>query len=116
MKVTRVYAGPDGETHFEDLDIPLEDHGDVGRLSEFIKATGIIFRETAEDYDYDWHNAPQRQFVISLDGEFEIRVSDGSVRRFGPGAVVLVEDTAGKGHISRTVNNQPRRSIFVTLD
>jgi hypothetical protein len=116
MKVTRLYTGPDGESHFEDMDIPLEDHGDIGRLSERIKATGIIFRETGEDYDYDWHNAPQRQFIISLDGEFEIQVSDGAVRRFGPGSILLVEDTTGRGHISRAVNNQPRRSIFVTLD
>jgi hypothetical protein len=29
---------------------------------------------------------------------------------------LLVEDTTGRGHITRTINNQPRRSIFVTLD
>lgn len=116
MKVTRVYTGSDGESHFEDMDIELENHGEIGRLSERIRATGIIFRETGEDYNYDWHNAPQRQFVISLDGEFEIEVSDGSVRRFGPGAIILVEDTTGRGHISRALHKQPRKSIFVTLE
>jgi hypothetical protein len=35
----------------------------------------------------------------------EVRVSDGEERRFGAGSVVLVEDTAGKGHVSRVVGS-----------
>ncbi len=116
MKVTRLYTGPDGESHFEDIDIPLKDGGLIGRLSETIKATGIIFRETDPDYDYDWHNAPRRQFIIMLDGAVDIQVSDGTKRRFVTGDILLVEDTAGRGHISRAVDHQPRQSIFVTLD
>ena len=46
-KVTRLYTGPDGESHFEDIEVPLEDKGNRGRLSEPIKATEIIFRETS---------------------------------------------------------------------
>jgi hypothetical protein len=29
---------------------------------------------------------------------------------------MLAEDTTGQGHISRSVNNKPRKCIFVTLD
>ena len=116
MRVTRLYTGLDGESHFEDIDIPVVDRGDIGRLSEHIQATGIIFRETDRDYNYDWHNAPRRQFIIMLEGEVDIIVGDGSQRRFGSGDVLLAEDTTGRGHVSRAVNNQPRRSIFVTLD
>lgn len=116
MKVTRLYTGSDGESHFEDIDIPLEDKGEIGRASDIIKATGIIFRETGEDYNYDWHNAPRRQFVFTLEGEVEIEIGDGTKRRFGPGDILLAEDTHGRGHISRTVDNQLRKSIFVTLD
>jgi len=46
MKITRLYTGNDNESHFEEIDIPLKDHGDIGKLSEKINATGIIFRET----------------------------------------------------------------------
>ncbi len=116
MKVTRLYTGPDGEAHFEDMDIPLKHGGPIGRLSDRIPATGIVFRETGPDYDYDWHNAPRRQFIIMLDGSVDIEVGDGSKRRFGPGDILLVEDTTGHGHISRAVNNQTRHSIFVTLE
>jgi hypothetical protein len=116
MKITRLYTGSDGEAHFEDIDIPLEDGGKIGHLSERLPATGIIFRETGPDYDYNWHNAPRRQYIIMLDGSVDIEVGDGTRRRFGPGDIMLVEDTTGRGHISRAVNNQPRKSIFVTLD
>jgi hypothetical protein len=32
------------------------------------------------------------------------------------GEVVLVEDTSGKGHLSKSVNNQMRHSIFVPIE
>ena len=116
MKITRLYTGPDNESHFEDLEIELQDAGDIGELSEKVKATGIIFRRTNPDYNYDWHNAPQRQYIIMLDGSVDVEIGDGTVRRFSTGDILLVEDTTGRGHISRSVDNQPRTSVFVTLD
>jgi quercetin dioxygenase-like cupin family protein len=41
--------------------------------------------------------------IFCLSGEIEAEVSDGEVRRFGPGAVILLEDTSGPGHITRVV-------------
>jgi hypothetical protein len=32
------------------------------------------------------------------------------------GEVVLVEDTTGKGHLSKSVGGQMRRSIFVPIE
>ena len=116
MKITRMYTGEDGESQFEDIDISLGDPGSPDRRSELVKATGIIFRETSGEYNVNWHNAPTRQFVINLEGSVEIILGDGSSRILGPGDILLAEDTTGKGHISRAVNNQPRKSIFVTLD
>lgn len=116
MQITRLYTGADGESHFEEIEIALHDAGAIGRLSERVATTGIIFRTTSPDYDYTWHTAPQRQYIIMLDGAVEIEIGDGTIRRFGPGSIVLAEDTTGRGHISRAVDQQPRSSIFVTLD
>lgn len=116
MKVTRLYTGPDRESHFEDVNILLEDTDGVDRRSQLMKATGILFRETGGEYSLDWHNAPRRQFIITLEGQVEIVIGDGTKRQLGPGDILLAEDTTGRGHISRAVNNQPRTSIFVTLD
>ena len=116
MIITRLYTGSDGESHFEDVDIPLDNVVGSQRMSERKIATGIIFRETSGEYDLNWHNAPRRQFIINLEGGVEIIIGDGSSRILGPGDIFLAEDTTGQGHISRAVNNQPRKSIYVTLD
>ena len=116
MHITRIYSGEDGESHFEDVEIPLDDLGDLGRLSKLTAATGILFREVPGDYHYDFHTAPRRQYVINLDAAVEIEVADGTVRRLAAGDVLLAEDTTGRGHISRAVDGRPRRCIFVTLD
>ena len=116
MRATRIYTGPDGESHFEDLEIPITDHGSIGHLSVLIPATGLILRETGPDYDYDWHSAPRRQAIIMLSGAVEIEIGDGTVRRFGPGEILFAEDTTGRGHCSRAVDRQSRTSVFVTLD
>ena len=116
MRITRLYTGTDGESHFEDLDIPLHPGGPIGDLSRTFKATGVIFRETPADYDYSWHNAPCRQFVLMLDGSVEIEVGDGSRRTLRSGDILLAEDTTGRGHISRAVDGQPRTSVFITLE
>ena len=116
-KVTRLYTGPDGESHFEDTEVTLEDRRGRGQWSsELMKATGIHFGEMNRGYIKDWHNAPRRQFVITLEGMGEIEIGDGTKRRFGPGDILLAEDTTGRGHISRVVSNQPRKVVIVTLD
>ena len=116
MRITRVYTGADGESHFEDLEVPLKDLGAIGRISKLQAATGVVFRETAGDYDFDFHCAPRRQYVINLDASVEIEIGDGSKRVLGPGSILLAEDTTGRGHRSRSVDGKPRRSLFVTLD
>ena len=116
MKIVRIYTGPDNQSHFEDVQIPLKDSGKVGFLSELTKATGVLFRETGGDYNYDFHTAPRRQYVVNLEGEVEIEVGDGSKRILRAGDVLLAEDTTGQGHISRAVAGKPRKSLFITLD
>ncbi|HLV24794.1 MAG TPA: hypothetical protein VKZ41_00650 [Gemmatimonadales bacterium] len=116
LRITRVYATADGHSHFEEIDIPLRDGGDIGRLSEQLAARGVIFRENDPTYDYDWHCAPQRQFIVLLDGAIELEVSDGEKRSFRGGDILLVEDTAGRGHRTRTTNGETRRSLFIPLD
>ena len=116
MKILRVYSGDDGESHFEDVEISLADRGRIGRISALQGATGVVFRETDGDYHLDFHTAPRRQYVINLDSAIELEVGDGTKRVLAPGDILLAEDTTGRGHISRSLDGRPRRSIFVTLD
>jgi quercetin dioxygenase-like cupin family protein len=116
LKITRIGVTTDGGSRFEEMEIELTDAGEIGRLSEPYAASGVVFRENDPDYDYDWHRAPQRQFIVLLDGEIEVEVTSGEKRRFTGGDVVLVEDTAGTGHRTRTVSGGSRRSLFIPLD
>lgn len=115
FNVTRIYSDGEGDSHFEDVTIPLTDAGSIGKLSDGIAAKEIIFREVAPSYDYDFHNAPQKQYIILLDGEIEIETSLGNKRTFKSGEVLLVEDTTGKGHKTRNLQPINRKSIFITL-
>jgi hypothetical protein len=51
----------------------------------------------------EFMQAPGRQIMCVLQGEVEATASDGETRRFPPGAVLLLEDTIGKGHATRVV-------------
>ncbi len=115
MKYTRIYTGDDGQSHFEDVDFDLIDHGASGSISALWQGPGVMFREVKGDYNLDFHTAPRRQFVINLTGSVDIEIGDGTVRRMGPGSILLAEDLTGQGHISRNVDNEPRTCLFVPL-
>jgi len=116
MRIHHLYADADGETHFGDIEVEWVEETRSGRLSRRFPATGIIFRQVPATYDLDWHPAPRRQYIVNLDGAVKITAGDGEARVIGPGEVILVEDTKGKGHLSQAVGGQMRRSIFIPLE
>jgi hypothetical protein len=115
FSVTRIYSDSNGDSHFEDVEIELKEEGSVGKLSDVIPAKGIIFREVEPSYDWNFHTAPQKQYIILLDGEIEIETSLGEIRRFNAGEILLVEDITGKGHKTKNIRPVKRRSIFIPL-
>ena len=111
MGITRLYTGDDGQSHIEELD--LESHPELTTLHD---AKGIVFRATAPGHFSDWHRGPRRQYVITLSGAVEIGLGDGTVYRFGPGHVNLVEDLTGQGHTTRVIGDQPRIAATIPLE
>ena len=63
----------------------------------------------------DWHTAPRRQYVITLSGQGELEVSGGKKIPVGPGHIELVEDTTGKGHITRNFGPEDRIALTIPL-
>ena len=113
--VTRIYTGPDGQTHAEDIDVKLMPGGGSTELSEALKVSGVQFRRQAPNYFQDWHPAPRRQYVITLSGRGEIELTGGKKITLGPGHILLAEDLTGKGHISRGVSTEDRISVVIPL-
>src|SRR6266513_3135666 len=112
MRIHHLYADAAGESHFRDVEIEWAQETPGGKLSARLPATGIIFREVPPTYDLDWHPAPRRQYVINLDAGARITASDGESRKIGAGEVILVEDTTGKGHLSKALDGRLRHCIF----
>ena len=110
--ITRLYTGEDGQSHFKELDM------DVGEFpwGGLKDATGIMFRRDEPGTFIDWHPAPRRQFIITLSGEVEIGLGDGTLRRFGAGAAMLADDLTGQGHTTHAVSEVPRVSVAIPLD
>lgn len=115
IAATRIFTGPDGQTHAEEMTVKLARDDASTEVSEMAKATGAQFRRQAPNYFEDWHTAPRKQYVITLSGRGEIELSDGKKIPLGPGRILLLEDLTGKGHISRGVGTEDRISLLIPL-
>src|SRR5450432_357220 len=60
MRIHNIYVDDAGETHWRDVEVQWVEERNGSKLSARLPATGIIFRETAGDYDLSWHPAPRR--------------------------------------------------------
>ena len=106
----RVYTDADGESHFDTVTVdqqrmiaappapPLYVSGEN-------PASKYLFYSFEPGWIGELHPAPTRQFLSLLSGEVEVETTDGTVKRFGPGALVLLEDTSGRGHITRNIGD-----------
>ncbi|MCK5379314.1 MAG: hypothetical protein KAJ78_07910 [Acidobacteria bacterium] len=111
FEYTRIFTDAGGVSHFgvAKVDFTLADYAPPAppiSVSQGIDVDSVVFISSPPGWHGDWHPAPRRQIMFCLAGELEVRVSDGTVRTFGPGSVVLLEDTQGKGHVSRVVGSQ----------
>lgn len=116
MLITKIFTDIDGESHFDNIEYPLYEQGEIGFLSDKIKVKEMVLRETSTDYNYNFHVAPAKQYVVLLDGRIEIEPSLGNKREFKGGDILLLEDTWGKGHKTRTTDHRIRRSLFIVLE
>ena len=110
MKITRLYSGPDGESHFEEVELETQAGRSGGlKRSDAFPAKAAMFAEVGDSV---FHTAPARQFAVVLRGQTEIFVGDGTSRVFKAGDVFLAEDMTGRGHRSTA---QGAEILFITL-
>ena len=112
VRYTRLYSDADGESHFEDLELPLEsaDFAPPAApllLSPALPATQLAFLNCPDGWIGEWHPVPRRQWMLWLSGYTDIEATNGEVRHVGPGDILLVEDTTGRGHRSWQAGDEP---------
>ena len=101
----RLYTGDDNQSHMEEYNPP-----------DILPAVSVVFRRHEPGNFIDWHTAPRKQFIVTLEGQVEIGTGDGTVHILGPGDMMLAEDLTGQGHTTRAVGAIPRVSIAIPLD
>ena len=79
MAMYRVYAGPDGESHIEELPAARQ-----AELTSFTNITEAGINHHSEMRNMDFHPLTERRLIIHLAGE-----------------VRLMEDVTGRGHTHR---------------
>lgn len=106
----RLYTDESGESHFEELEIPLApvDYAPPAaplNVAQFLPAAQSLWVGAPPGWSGEKpHPSPRGQIFCTLQGEYEVTASDGGVRRFPPGSVLLLEDTWGKGHATRIIS------------
>jgi hypothetical protein len=63
-----------------------------------------------------FHCAPRRQFVLCLEGAFEVVSTSGDSHLFQPGAWLLADDLGSKGHLTRGVGPNRRVNLAIGID
>jgi hypothetical protein len=91
MRCLRIYATPDGESHFGDAEIPttlapfIPGEAPFG-LSASYPASGVRFVHVPAGFrETGFHTAPGRVLAVRLDGVAEFETSDGETRRVPAG-------------------------------
>ena len=116
----RLFSDEQGETHFEEI------RSTLGRVdfaygmppvfvSEEIAAQASSYFGAPAGWESDWHPSSGLHLFAVLTGVWEVTASDGETRKFSKGDVLLVEDTAGKGHSSRVIGNEESLALLVVL-
>jgi hypothetical protein len=102
VRIFRIFTKPSGESAIEVREVPM-----TGRrpASATFQCGPVFFRETPEGHMQDLHNAPRRQLIFLTSGILEIESSEGQRVICRPGDLIFAEDTAGKGHITRSLRD-----------
>ncbi|MFB9862061.1 hypothetical protein EFA69_16630 [Rufibacter immobilis] len=107
IKAYQLYADPEGNSRVQE-----------GIIAEkvFTKVVSLHFKETPPGGIYDWHPAPDTQYVLSLTGTLEFTTSTGEIFVLEPGEVLIATDTTGQGHKWRMLGDAPWKRAYVVFE
>jgi len=113
IKVTKISVDQNLDSFFEDTEVLTSELRPLGKYSEACAVNNLYFRNSIKGV-FDFHPAPQKQYVIYLSGKTEITTSKEITRVFKAGDILLVEDIYGKGHKSSILEDGQALIITVT--
>ena len=111
VAMARLYTDEAGESHFGTWDWPATEiefapPAPPVEVTEAVPAARALMLRIPAGWFGKPHPAPRRQLMVVVAGTMETTASDGETRLFTPGSAILLEDTTGRGHTSRTVDGE----------
>ena len=115
-----LYTDAQGVSHFKQEELPfkaapipgLKDPPIMASLPGASSATLLLLKAGQVE---DWHNAPRKQFMFVVQGASQVTASDGTVKEFHAGELVLLDDTKGKGHITKAIGRTDHIGMAISV-
>jgi len=106
----RIYVDTQGDSHFDVVTVEQSlAHAAPPAAPFYVSEDRPASKYRFYTFEPGWigelHPCPTRQFLALMSGAVEMETTDGTVRRFGPGDLVLLEDTSGRGHVTRNISD-----------
>ena len=121
MKYHLLYADETGESHWREIEVPLEEKtfappAEAIELSAADPARAFVFLRLRAGWDEPVHPTPKRQTLICLSGAVRVTASDGEAREIARGDVWRMEDCTGKGHHTAVISAEDFEAAVVQFD
>jgi hypothetical protein len=114
MTIWRLYTGPDGASHADEVEFAFPVSQDRITVSMALEPRSARLTRHLTTYDRDFHNAPEVKLILTIAGVADYVLGDGRIITAEPGDAVIVEDTDGGGHALR-VKNAPRVTLSFSM-
>jgi len=106
LKAIRLINIEDGKCAFETGKIPVRQHIGVN----------YFFAQTEVDaYEMVAHPAPRKQYVITLKGKLEFKVSNGDTFIIEPGIILIATDILGEGHSWKLIEGEEWQRLYLPI-
>lgn len=117
IEYLHLYSDSAGVSHIKEGRMAFSPARSGGPMTlQLVNTVGATFLHLKAGAFEDWHPAPQRWFLIAVQGVSEVTTSDGSVRRLTPGTLMLMDDTTGKGHQTRAIGPDDHVALVVPVE
>lgn len=120
LPFSRLVPQADGGSRFEVFTVlvTLQDFAPPAQpfsVSPLSAATQCGFLHLPAGWVGEMHPSPIRMWIFVLEGEMQFEAGTGEARRIAPGSALLLEDTVGRGHLSRVLGARPVTLAVVRL-
>lgn len=120
LSFSRLVPEADGGSRFESISIPvtLQQFAPPAQpfsVSPLSPAAQCGFLQLPAGWVGEMHPSPIRMWIFVLEGEMLFEAGNGEARPIAPGSALLLEDTVGRGHVSRVVGGRPVTLAVVRL-